>query len=122
MQATVTNLNKVLRDLRENRGVELAIQGTSIQVFYIQDVVYALEMIGRKRTEQTVRKWIPRGVIPSPLLKHRNRTVFTINHIRAILITAEECDIMQGYDMSDFIPLVWKRMKVENEKIKQLLR
>lgn len=54
------------------------------------------------RTSQTIRKWEVAGVLPRPIFKDKNgRRMYSQEQIDTIVRVAEECNIRQGYSVSN---------------------
>lgn len=54
------------------------------------------------RTSQTIRKWEVAGILPKAIFKDRNgRRMYSQEQIDTIVRVAEECNIRQGYSVSN---------------------
>lgn len=54
------------------------------------------------RTSQTIRKWEIAGILPKAIFKDKNgRRMYSWEQIETIVQIAEECNIRQGYSVSN---------------------
>ena len=71
------------------------------------------------RTSQTIRKWEVAGILPNSIFKDKNgRRMYSKEQIETIVRVAEECNIRQGYSVSNtsFPSKVYEALEELNKK------
>jgi DNA-binding transcriptional MerR regulator len=92
----------------------VTVNGEKVEVFYINELAYALG-----RDTQTVRKWEIAGVIPKSVFKDSsNRRMYSREQIDLVVKIAEECKIKQGLSIANtsFSARVHREMAELNKK------
>lgn len=95
-------------------GKVIQIKGEEVELYYISTLA---EMLGR--SPQTIRKWEIAGIIPDCLFRDKfGRRMYTAEQIKAIVETAENCNVRIGYSIANtnFTPRVVKALNEVNKK------
>lgn len=113
------------RGPKTDKGRTFALgEGKTVTLYSIGMLSLKLREARIPRSTQTLRLWLNKGILPQPLFRNplektdNPKSLWTIEQIRLIVSTAQECELRQGRKIedTDFEELIHERMKVLNQK------